>query len=87
MAKASPNMTAKANGPQVAFDSASGIMPMTVVMVVRNIGRRRVAADSTTMSMMGLLGLGAQMMDHRVHEDDRVVDDDAARARSRRAAT
>ena len=56
MAKARPNITENASGPQVAFEAASGIMPMTVVTVVITMGRSRVADDSTTTSMSGLSG-------------------------------
>ena len=56
MANESPNMTVKASGPHVGLDAASGIMPITVVTVVRTMGRKRVAAESTTMSMSGFPG-------------------------------
>ena len=49
-------MTLKANGAQVGLAYTSGTMPATVVTVVSTIGRKRIAAESTTMSMIGLLG-------------------------------
>src|SRR3989344_798996 len=46
----SPNIMENARGPQSADALAKGIMPMTVVMVVKTMGRRRLADASTTMS-------------------------------------
>ena len=43
-------------GPHVGLESASGTIPITVVMVVSTIGRRRIAEESTTTSITGLLG-------------------------------
>ena len=46
-----PNMMANASGPHKEEAPASGIIPITVVIVVKNIGRRRETAASTIVSL------------------------------------
>ena len=48
IANAKPNIIEKASGPQKSEIAESGIIPITVVTVVRKIGRRREVADSAT---------------------------------------
>lgn len=43
--KESPNIMVNARGPQRADTVVSGIMPITVVIVVRKMGRKRSDAD------------------------------------------
>lgn len=48
IAKLRPNIIEKANGPQKSEICERGIIPITVVMVVRKIGRKREVAASAT---------------------------------------
>ena len=59
IAKASPNIIENASGPQKSEIIESGIIPITVVTVVRKIGRRRDVADSATMWIKSSLSLEA----------------------------
>ena len=50
IANDSPKRIAQASGPHRGDAAVSGSIPITVVMVVKNIGRNRLVADSTTIS-------------------------------------
>ena len=50
--KERPNMIAKASGAHSSEANVSGMMPITVVSVVRTIGRKRETDASTTICRM-----------------------------------
>jgi len=51
-AKVRPNIMEKPSGPQNSFETVIGIMPTTVVMVVRTIGCRRADEPCMVASLM-----------------------------------
>ena len=62
IANESPKRIANASGPHSAEAKVSGIMPITVVIVVSTIGRRRVAAELTTTSTSDSSGLARRCL-------------------------
>ena len=69
-----PKSIAKASGPHSAETYVSGIMPMTVVRVVRTIGRRRETALAQIKSAYKIIFRQGLRLEEALHKLDEMTD-------------